>query len=205
MQANIEALLKTLSGKQFELPVYLSFGQSYRQKELGRDKLTALAKYGCSLLRKAGYQPGVYANLNWFTNYLDADALHADGSEIWLEARPLPDRAADPDYYNYADRCTVWQYSDCGTVPGISGPVHVNVCYSIFSATEPSGIRRGDANKDNSVDLKDVVVMRRFLAGGWPDQADKQNADVTRDGMFDLKDVVVLRRYLAGGSGLTLG
>ena len=83
--------------------------------------------------------------------------------------------------------------------------MHVDVCYSIFAATEPSGIRRGDANKDSSVDLKDVVVMRRFLAGGWPDQADKQNADVTRDGMFDLKDVVVLRRYLAGGSGLTLG
>ena len=205
MQANIDALLKTLSGKQFDLPVYLSFGQSYRQKDLGKEKLTALAKYGCSLLRKAGYQPGVYASLNWFANYLDADALRADGNEIWLEARPLPDRAADPDYYNYADRCTVWQYSDCGEVPGISGPVHVDVCYSIFAATEPSGIRRGDANKDSSVDLKDVVVMRRFLAGGWPDQADKQNADVTRDGMFDLKDVVVLRRYLAGGSGLTLG
>lgn len=205
MQANIEALLKTLSGKQFDLPVYLSFGQSYRQKDLGKEKLTALAKYGCSLLRKAGCQPGVYANLNWFTNYLDADALRADGNEIWLEARPLPAKAADPDYYNYAGRCTVWQYSDCGEVPGITGPVHVNVCYGTFSATEPAGIRRGDVNKDSSVDLKDVVVMRRNLAGGWPDQADQQSADVTRDGSFDLKDVVVLRRYLAGGSGLTLG
>ena len=141
MKANIDELLKTLSGKQFDLPVYLSFGQSYRQKDLGKEKLTALAKYGCSLLRKAGYQPGVYANLNWFTNYLDAGALRTDGNEIWLEARPLPTKAADPDYYNYAGRCTVWQYSDLGAVPGITGPVHVDVCYGTFSATEPSGNR----------------------------------------------------------------
>lgn len=206
MQANITALLKTLSGKQFDLPVYLKFEQSYRQKDLGREKLTALAKYGCSLLRAAGYQPGVYANLNWFSNYLDADALRAAGNEIWLEARPIPDKAANPDFYNYADRCTLWQYSNCGEVPGISGSVSVNVCYVTLSSTEPvTWSRRGDVNKDDSVDLKDVVIMRRNLAGGWKDQADKQNADVTRDGSFDLKDVVVLRRYLAGGSGLTLG
>lgn len=55
----------------------------------------------------------------------------------------------------------------------------------------------GDVNGDESIDLKDVVVMRRALAG-WDVELNEANGDVNKDGSFDLKDVVVLRRFLAG-------
>ena len=61
----------------------------------------------------------------------------------------------------------------------------------------------GDANGDNSIDLKDVTVMRRALAG-WDVAVNDTAADINKDGSFDLKDVVILRRYLAGSWGVVL-
>lgn len=64
--------------------------------------------------------------------------------------------------------------------------------------------RLGDVNEDGSIDLKDVTVLRRYLAGGWGAVINEANADVNKDGSIDLKDVTVLRRYLVGGWGVTL-
>lgn len=62
----------------------------------------------------------------------------------------------------------------------------------------------GDANADRSVDLRDVTVTSRYLAGGYNVRITGKNADVNGDGKVELKDVVLLRRYLAGGWGVTL-
>jgi hypothetical protein len=59
---------------------------------------------------------------------------------------------------------------------------------------------RGDFNGDGKVDLKDLLFMRRYLAGLEPSinplVADIQPAE--GDGKVDLKDLLLLRRYLAG-------
>ena len=57
----------------------------------------------------------------------------------------------------------------------------------------------GDANNDGVIDLKDVVIIRRYVAGGWDVEIDTANADVNADDIVDLKDVVLTRRYIAGG------
>ena len=62
----------------------------------------------------------------------------------------------------------------------------------------------GDANEDRTVDLKDVTVIARHLAGGWNVTINSDNADVNGDKAVDLRDVVILRRYLAGGWNVTL-
>ena len=62
----------------------------------------------------------------------------------------------------------------------------------------------GDANGSKSVDVADVVVLSRYLAGGWGVTIDEDNADVNGDKKVDLKDAVILRRYLAGGWNVTL-
>ena len=74
-----------------------------------------------------------------------------------------------------------------------------------FNMTAAQEIHYGDVNDDGSVDLKDVVMMRRALAGGWELSINEAAADVNKDGSFDLKDVVILRRYLAGGWDLAVG
>ena len=56
---------------------------------------------------------------------------------------------------------------------------------------------------DGSVNLKDVVLLRRALAG-WDVTADPFNSDVDADGDADLADVVQITRCLAGGWGMQL-
>ena len=67
----------------------------------------------------------------------------------------------------------------------------------------PSG-STGDINGDETIDLKDVVLLRRYIAGGWNAEVDEAIADLNDDGAVDLKDAVLLRRYVAGGWNVTL-
>jgi hypothetical protein len=62
----------------------------------------------------------------------------------------------------------------------------------------------GDITGDGVVTLKDVVLIRRYIAGGWNIDIDMSNADVNGDGVVNLKDAVLLRRYIAGGWNVTL-
>jgi len=62
----------------------------------------------------------------------------------------------------------------------------------------------GDVNEDGEVTLKDVVIIRRYIAGGWNVEINEATADVDKDGEVTLKDVVLLRRYIAGGWNVTI-
>jgi subtilisin family serine protease len=60
----------------------------------------------------------------------------------------------------------------------------------------------GDVNGDNAVNAKDVTRLRRYIAGGWPDDSEISSddaGDCNGDGVVDAKDVTRLRRFLAGG------
>ncbi|MBR4728546.1 MAG: dockerin type I repeat-containing protein, partial [Clostridia bacterium] len=59
--------------------------------------------------------------------------------------------------------------------------------------------RMGDLNGDGTVNLKDAVLLRRYIADGWNAEIDEKYADVNGDGAVNLKDVVMLRRRIAGG------
>ena len=70
------------------------------------------------------------------------------------------------------------------------------------SASQPAGTTRietlyyGDANEDGAVNMKDVLLLRKFLAG-MNVQLNATAADVTVDGTVNMKDVLLLRKYLA--------
>ena len=54
----------------------------------------------------------------------------------------------------------------------------------------------GDANGDGSVDMKDVLLTRKFIAK-MNVQIDEAAADVNRDGSVDMKDVLLMRKFIA--------
>ena len=62
--------------------------------------------------------------------------------------------------------------------------------------TVPDVRLRGDANGDGAVNMKDVLVLRQFLAG--LDVSLTEAADCNGDGAVNMKDVLFLRRFLAG-------
>lgn len=62
----------------------------------------------------------------------------------------------------------------------------------------------GDVDNDGDINLKDVVVLKRYLSENDSETINTINADINNDGQINLKDVVVLKRYLAGGWGIEL-
>jgi len=57
----------------------------------------------------------------------------------------------------------------------------------------------GDINSDNEIDITDLVILRKSLAG-LEELNEKENlaADINRDNTVDITDLVILRKYLAG-------
>lgn len=62
----------------------------------------------------------------------------------------------------------------------------------------------GDAHYDGVVSVRDVVCVRRFIAGGYGVELVSKVADVNKDKIVDIKDAIMLRRYITGGYGVKL-
>lgn len=113
-----QACIKVLKGKSFELPVFYDMEDS-SQVSLGKATLTKMAKAFMADILKAGFRAGIYANANWFENYLDYKALYGT-YYIWLA-----------QYNDVAEfECDIWQYTSKGKVSGVSGNTDMNNIYS---------------------------------------------------------------------------
>lgn len=65
------------------------------------------------------------------------------------------------------------------------------------TGTQATEIKAGDANADGNIDMKDVLTVRKYLAG-MDVVIDLDGADAYADGEVNTKDVLALRQYLAG-------
>lgn len=73
----------------------------------------------CDTVKEAGYTPMIYTNRNWLVQMLDVTRL--GGYKIWYAHY-----TNQPDLpYEY----TGWQYTDSGTLDGVSGSVDLNVWF----------------------------------------------------------------------------
>lgn len=90
-----------------------------RADRISRETRTAVCRAFCETIRNAGYTPGIYASKSWFNDKLNTSSLSS--YKIWLAQY-----ATKP---TYTGRYDLWQYSDKGTINGISGKVDVNYSY----------------------------------------------------------------------------
>ncbi len=101
-----------------DFPVILDF-EDPSQEELGKTRLTAIAKTFLDEVKNAGYYPMLYANKHWLTNLLDMNRLSE--YDLWLaEWHTMP---------TYNGEFGMWQFSSEGKVSGIRGDVDLNICY----------------------------------------------------------------------------
>lgn len=68
-------------------------------------------------IRGAGYSAMVYANKDWMTNRINAGGL-ASGSTVWL--------AQYRSSCTYGGSYQMWQFTESGSIPGISGNVDMS-------------------------------------------------------------------------------
>ncbi|MBE6675114.1 MAG: hypothetical protein E7596_08430 [Ruminococcaceae bacterium] len=62
----------------------------------------------------------------------------------------------------------------------------------------------GDLNGDGTINMADVVNLRRYIVGGYDLSINLEAADVNDDGTVNMADVVLIRRYVVGGYGVVL-
>lgn len=127
--AELEAknCLKFIGDKKIDLPVFLDLEEE-RSAKLGKKLLTECAIKFCEEIEKAGFKAGIYANLNWFTNYIDPFKLIEKGYKIWLaQWNDKPTANFKIDY---------WQYTSKGQIHGIEGNVDLDISYNNINNTQ---------------------------------------------------------------------
>lgn len=120
LEAREEAryFLSVIEPYELDFPVILDF-EDPSQEDLGKSRLTAIAKAFLDEIKNAGYYPMLYANKHWLTTLLDMNRLSE--YDLWLaEWRSSP---------TYSGNFGIWQYSSEGRVSGIRGDVDLNLCY----------------------------------------------------------------------------
>lgn len=182
-----QACLSCIKGKSFDLPIYFDM-EEYSQTALGKKTLTNMADAFCAEIIGGGYRAGVYSNLNWLTNYLDYSALKARYS-IWLAQWSAAHTLS----------CDIWQYSEDGTVPGISGKVDMNIIEN------PSVIGTGEKLEPNYLrfytcaksgyknSIAQVKTIQRLL--NWLGYRDQSGKVLKVNGQFDAATDYAVREY----------
>ena len=105
-------------------PIFYDLEES-KQLALGSKKLGELATTFCNVISNAGYEVGIYSNLNWWTNYLTDSAFDNSSWHKWAARYPGQNKATDSG----VSGTEIWQFSDCGNVDGINGNCDMNFDY----------------------------------------------------------------------------
>ena len=90
-----------------------------RANNLSRANRTEIVEAFCKTIQNAGRKAGVYASKSWYNDQLDVSKL--DKYCIWV--------AQYNTTCTYNGRYSIWQYTETGKVPGISGYVDLNISY----------------------------------------------------------------------------
>ena len=121
-------MLSKISKKPF--CVYIDM-EDDSTKYLGKLMLTNFALEFCKQILQAGYKAGVYANQNWFQNYLNPSTIASYGYSIWC-AKYSQNKP------NISSNYDIWQYSDDGRIIGINGKVDMDLMEKNIIGQQPT-------------------------------------------------------------------
>ena len=152
----------------------LSFPVYYDLEEAGTEK-TAVERaivFG-DIIEANGYWCGIYANQNWWNNYLK-DKLNRFTKWVAKYSNSKPS--------GISGTYDIWQYSSKGSVAGIKGNVDMNICYRDFIAEIPK------MPNYHAIPVKsDEEIAEEVIAGLWSVGVDRKNK-LTKAG-YDYKAI----------------
>ena len=134
-----EYLLNTVKGYTFELPIvfdyeYYTNGGRLFNANLSNEERTNICLAFCETIKNAGFEAMVYANKSMLRDDLNVSKID-NQYKIWLAEWGT--MASYDGVYSY------WQYTDKGSVSGITGDVDMNFRYykiALSAEKEENGI-----------------------------------------------------------------
>ncbi len=159
-----EQVREYLNGRQLELPVYIDMEDNEIKKE-GKEKLTEIVIAFNTEIEKGNKWAGVYANLDWFNNYLNKDIIKQKYT-TWIAH---VDNTNNQD--KYKGQYDMFQYSWKGHIDGISGNngnVDVNIMYRDL-------IREINGGKTELKPYKSIdEIANEVINGQWGNGEDRK-------------------------------
>lgn len=144
--------------------------KNVRANKLSVAKRTEVIKAFCEEIKNQGYEPMIYASLNWFSNNLNMSKLPY---KIWCA-----------QYYKkcqYKGEYVMWQYTSEGKVNGISGVVDMNHCYikdvqkEQKTATNDTKVPTNDTKVITAVAALSInELAKQVLEGKWGSGTDRK-------------------------------
>ncbi len=135
-ESKLEAkeLLRVLEGKTVDFPIFLDM-EWEEQKRLPADTIYKIIRIFEKTVKKAGYEFGIYCNLEWYEKFIPAKMKDRI---FWIALPPKYDNGSmveslKPDIPNMV----CWQYSFKGRVDGISGNVDMDVWFDEEKQEQP--------------------------------------------------------------------
>lgn len=180
-EAIIEAqsVINLLNGRNYK--VWFDVENTDQINALGPNGLSLVINAFCSTIKKAGYEVGIYCNLNWYNNYIQ-DSIKSS-YDFWI-ARYGKNTGALDEAYKPNKNEVGWQYTSRGSVDGIQGNVDLDVFYGGFVTHKEFPIVRYNTKTVNSY----VKILQQELNT-------KLNARLTVDGLFGNNTLTALKEW----------
>ena len=167
---------ETINGKLFECPIYFDL-EEQSQFSRGKAFCSALVTAFCGELEKAGYFAGLYISRSPLQNYITAEV--ASRYALWI--------AEYGSKCNYGGSYGMWQYTDKGSVPGVSDNVDLDICYVDY----PTIIKEGGFNGFTKPKPEAKAETK-------PESKTPAKGDLNGDGRVDVSDVALLAAHVKG-------
>ena len=137
-KSEAEHVLRLVKGYDLSYPIYYDLEHDPVRNKLSRTQIADIAEAFCDTIEAAGYEVAIYANTDWFTNYLTDSRF--DQWDKWV--------AQYNTTCTYTGRYTMWQCSSQGKIDGITGNVDLNIEFSddIHSVAGANGFCQSPAD-----------------------------------------------------------
>ena len=127
--------------------------------KLGAKECDSFTIEFCETVKKAGYTPGYYANTDYYKNMYSS--VKNKGYVFWLAHYK-----SDYSYHEPPIKCDFFQYTDRGTVPGLTGKTFdTNVCFSekYLSKTSNTSTITPTTNKPQGSDNMSNNIIQNVI------------------------------------------
>ena len=124
--------ISVLKNKQFEFPIY--FDQEEKKTlDTGKANCSAMVRAFCEVLEKNGYWVGLYTSRSVLNTHIEDDIKTRYA--LWV--------AEWGSKLNYSGAVGIWQYSDKGSVDGITGNVDLDEAYIDYATKVKNAGKNG--------------------------------------------------------------